>query len=502
MKRFADLSYRIKIPLAITTVIVMTELVVSAALVTRAFSDAGRDLEASANNLGAVLARSLRDPIIRDDVWQAFEVIRTPLAARLPDNPLHGIVVLDADSKVLVSTDPQRVPVMSEATALPAALRALLESDDALRSAASYFSRERIDDELGALAPVLSEDGNRIGSVLLLFDAQRYSDRIWNSIADIALVSIPGMLLLIPLGWIAGKRMAEPLSRLAQTLTRVGTQPAESLANSLPPASGDEIGTLARSAHTMLEGMARKEALEREVVTAERLAAVGRVSAAIAHEINNPLGGMLNAIDTLDKHGQPDAFTRKTLALLERGLQQIRGTVGALLVEARLDSPALAPSDWQDLKMLIAPQAATRGVQLNWKVDCDETLPLPAHQVRQLALNLLLNATEAAEPGGVIELSVALRGSELVVSVGNSGNPIPANLMERLFEPFVTSAQAPTTPRSYGLGLWICYQIMNQLNGTITAESEDGWTRFIVTLPVRTARLSTSPETHAAPLLD
>jgi signal transduction histidine kinase len=235
----------------------------------------------------------------------------------------------------------------------------------------------------------------------------------------------------------------------------------------------------------MLEGMARKEALEREMVTAERLAAVGRVSAAIAHEINNPLGGMLNAVDTLDKHGQPDALTRKTLGLLERGLQQIRATVSALLIEARLDSPALAPSDWQDLRTLIAPQVNARGLRLRWSIYRDEVLPLPAHQVRQLALNLLLNAAEAADAGGIVELEVTRNGDLLILMVANTGPPIPAELMDRLFEPFITIDDTPTAPRSYGLGLWICYQIMSQLGGSISAESADGWTRFTVTLTLQ-----------------
>ena len=491
MKRLADISYRVKIPLAITAVIVITEFVVSAALVTRAFVDAGRDLEASANNLAAVLARSLREPILRDDLWQAFEVIRTPLAARLPDNPLHAIVVLGGDGNVFVSTEPRQIPVMSEPSELPRALRALVEHDGTQPGMKMHISHERSDDQLGAMAPIMSEDGNRIGSVLLLYDAQRYSDRVWASIGEIALVSIPGMLLLIPLGWFAGKRMAEPMSRLAQTLTQVGNQPVEVLAASMPPASRDEIGTLSRAARTMLDGMARKEALEREVFTAERLAAVGRVSAAIAHEINNPLGGMLNAIDTLDKHGKPDALTRKTLGLLERGLQQIRATVSALLIEARLDSPALAPSDWQDLQTLIAPQATTRQLRLRWSIEYDAVLPLPAHQVRQLALNLLLNATEAAAPGGSVELNVQLSGESLVITVANSGAPIPAEVMKRLFEPFVTGAETSIAPRSYGLGLWICYQIMNHLGGSIAVESDDGWTCFTVTLPIAQAAIRT-----------
>ena len=73
------------------------------------------------------------------------------------------------------------------------------------------------------------------------------------------------------------------------------------------------------------------------MIRSERLAAVGSLTTAIAHEIKNPIAGMLTAIDTASKHGRPDAFMQKTLGLLERGLNQIRKTVSALLVEGRVD---------------------------------------------------------------------------------------------------------------------------------------------------------------------
>ena len=107
------LDWRLKIPLALTAVILLTELVVTAALVTRALRDARTDLESSARNLVTVLGRSLREPLVRDHLWQAFEVISTPVATRTADNPLQRIVVLDAAGQVFVATDPRRIPVAS-----------------------------------------------------------------------------------------------------------------------------------------------------------------------------------------------------------------------------------------------------------------------------------------------------------------------------------------------------------------------------------------------------
>jgi len=272
-------------------------------------------------------------------------------------------------------------------------------------------------------------------------------------------------------------------------LTRVGQEPAHEVMKLLPPESGDEVGRLSGQARQMLDGLARKAALEEEVMASDRLAAVGRVSAAIAHEINNPLGGMLNAIDTALRHGDPDPVTKKTLGLLERGLQQIRATVGALLVEARLDAPRLTAQDWDDLLLLIQPDAQARGQQLVWQIEdsAQDAMAVPGHEVRQLALNLLLNASAAAKPVGdgvaAVELTVACAPGLLAIVVGNTGPAMAPERLARMFEPFVAAA-SPTAQHRHGLGLWVCWQIVQRLRGTIDVASDGEWTRVSVSLPV------------------
>jgi two-component system, NtrC family, sensor kinase len=171
------------------------------------------------------------------------------------------------------------------------------------------------------------------------------------------------------------------------------------------------------------------------------------------------------------------------LGLLERGLAQIRSTVGALLFEARLDSPAMSLSDWQDLKLLIAPQIQAKQAAFHWNIQLDEAIALPAHLVRQLVLNLLLNAVKAVEVGGRVDCLVAANGVGLQITVSNTGQHISGVAMEHLFEPFGSVAMAEGR-RSHSLGLWVSYQIVTQLGGTISVDSAPGRTYFAVLLPV------------------
>lgn len=497
LAKLLDVSWRIKVPLAITAVILITEVVVTIALVTRALADARRDLKLGAEGLAVLLAQSLREPLIRDDLWLAYEVIQAPLRVRPSDSPLRGMVVLDRFDQVFVASEPRRYPVLMAGAELPALFRELASSagpDPAVRFRTG--AREGGPD-IAAAAPVLAQDGDRLGTILLEYDGSIQAQRARVAIAEVALISIPGLLILVPLGWLAGKRLAEPLARIASALSTVAARRPEEVLRqlgALPVGDGDEVARLTREARSMLLELERKAALEREVMAADRLAAIGRVSAAIAHEINNPLGGMLNAIDTASRYGKVDAVTATTLGLLQRGLQQIRSIVSALLVEARYDAPHLSAQDWADLRMLVQPDALARKVELRWEVAEEPrgSLALPGHEVRQLTLNLLLNAIEAAtaqdtQDRPFVRLQVAVRHNRLQLEVSNSGEILAPERINTMFEPFVSGYDA-TTERRRGLGLWVCWQLVHRLGGSIQLSSASGQTCFAVCLPIAGAQ--------------
>lgn len=478
-----SLSYRVKVPLALTAVILLTEIVLTLTLLTRALTDAKRDLRASANSLAKTLALTVQEPLVKDELWRAYEIVHAPIATKDPSSALKDIVVLDARQRIYTSSSPLDYRVTAAASSLSPEMRLALGA--VMQGPARFFFDfpGYISNRNAAAAEaVRSDDGSIVGYVLLSYEARRLYDRVGVILLEVVVISVPGLLILVPLGWAWGNRIVKPLTGLAAVMRKVGREPPAELARQVEVGGSDETGQLASQFKTMLLQLDEKEQLERQVLVAERLAAVGRVSAGIAHEINNPLGGMLNAVDTLARHGTLDSFTEKTLGLLQRGLAQIRSTVGALLLEARLDSPALQPEDWEDLRTLISPQLAKKHVQLEWDGSVDTALPLPAQMVRQLVLNLLLNAAEAADVGGKISLRSSSDGGNLRVCIVNTGHYISGEMLEHLFEPYSVQGRS-TGGKSFGLGLWVSYQIVTRLGGTISTSSEPGYTVFEVVLP-------------------
>jgi two-component system NtrC family sensor kinase len=479
-----NVSYRFKIPLALMLAILLTEMAVTGVLIALSVSDARRNLESGAQNLTKVIALSVRDLIVRDDLFRVFEVIRAPVSAKEPDNPLKQVVVFDSTGRVYASTAPKFYATLSHSSKLGDSMDMAIDYLQA-GSGPFYFSFPSVlsSQDIVAAQNITAGDGTRLGYVIATYDTQKLRERIEILLLRLALLNVASLLVLLPLGWWWGNRMATPLHHLSLAMTRVHKESTGTLKQQVASGGQDEIGRLSASFHEMLDELSEKQQLERDMVAAERLAAVGRVAAGIAHEINNPLGGLINAVDTLAKHGAPDGLTSRTLALLDRGLSQIRATVSALLLEARLDSPSLSPGDWEDLRLLVEPQVASKSIHLLWIVPT-EAITLPSHLVRQLVLNLLLNAVKAAETGGGVRCVASAHAGELRITVSNSGEHIPEEVISHLFEPYSPS-QRSHNAQSHGLGLWVTYQIVSQLCGTVTVASEPGDTIFTVVLPVK-----------------
>lgn len=477
-----DLSYHYKIPLSLTLVIAMTGLVVSATLMWQAYDDARHQLVSNGLDLGKTLSRALTPALIHDDTWQAYEIITTPLDSRhIAGSADRVISVLDNRRSIYVSSAPDRFPILGRMGEAGAEFAALERRIARTTMREPFTADDPGWDFIHVVVPILAEDQTPLGTLVLSFSRDLFLPRFHDAFVRVLLSTSAVLLVLLPLGWYWGKRMAEPLEYLAESMTKVGREPFADLRAGLPKGR-DEIGMLSARFGQMLGELEEKKAMEKQMLASERLAAIGRLTAGIGHEINNPLGGMLNAISTYKKHGTPDAMTFRTMSLLERGLLQIRETVAALLVEARLESHALTAQDIEDTRTLVTPDAEQKNARFIWNNEIVDPLPLPSTQVRQILLNLLLNAVEAVDPEGRLECSIARANGSLQMQITNEGRAIARDRLDHLYEPFAPNGEENYTSR--GLGLWVTYQLVQQLRGHIEGKSEGSITTFTVSLPI------------------
>ncbi len=472
-------SYRRKIPASLSITIVVTALVVAIPLITGANQAAKRDSIENALSLGKTLSRSLRPALVHDELWQAFEIIRTPFgrSAGVGPEDARQAIVLDSQDQIYVSTAPHTFP-STEALAKISPTYGALMHTLVERPQREPLVLEDIDPaKTFMVIPILAEDQTRLGTLVMTYSRSIFRPRFYETIRHAAVSTLIVLVILLPIGWLWGKRIAAPLLHLSDAIARIPHQSIDSIRFDPSPGK-DEIASLSARFSEMLEELKQKALFEKEFIASERLAAIGRMTAGIAHEINNPLGGMLNAINTYRRHGADAGFTEKTVSLLERGLTQIKETVAALLMEARLESHALTPQDIEDTRTLIIPALQKRSVSLHWKNQLREPISLSSTEIRQILLNLLLNAGQAASDRGEVHCKVELRPEGLAMSVTNDGSTLTPAQLKHLFEPFPESRKG-----GKGLGLWMTYRLVTQLDGKIEVMTPPGLTRFDVLIP-------------------
>ena len=477
-----DLSFRHKIPLWGSVLIIVSTLSVSGTLVYRGYNDLEATLVTSAGSLGATLAQTLIPSLLHDDVWRGFEIARAPFTKTNPDNPVQPelVLVVTREDRVFVSSDPDRIPMLTKLPDVASDFALLADAIAPNRIAPVTLIEPKGSDHLFVAIPMI-DGGSQLGTLVLVYSRSALDLMFVRSALGGVLFGLVVLAVLLPINWYWGQRMATPLVRVAQRMEAIQSRLPEHLEPELYDYR-DELGRLFEAYNRMVQALREKALLERGILSAERLAAVGRLTAVIAHEINNPLAGMLTALDTLKHRGNLDERTLRTLGLVERGLLQVRDTVAALLVEARPQIRDLGRQDLDDVRTLMQPAAAKRGVRLEIDVDLPKSPPVSAGPVRQVLINLLNNAIQAAENGGWVRCTVATASNELRMEVANSGDPIPADRLENLFEPFVSYREG-----GLGLGLWVTYQLVNQMAGRIEIVCGERTVRFAVSVPISEA---------------
>ncbi len=299
--------------------------------------------------------------------------------------------------------------------------------------------------------------------------------------------------------------IVRPIDRLRLASERLA---AGRLRTSVPVQGAAEVARLAATFNEMAAQLRqdraalqeRLEELERtaaeltsaqeQLIRSARLAAVGRLSAGVAHEIGNPLAAIRGLIDLLQAGDLDPEEQREFIGRIERETERIHLTIRDLLdfsrsepgEKGRVESSADLSEVISDTVKLLDRQSRFREIEL--RLALDEGLPRvrgDGERLRQLLLNLLFNAADALGGKGRIDVRASNGGGTVKLTVEDDGPGIDASVIDQVFDPFVTTKPAG---QGTGLGLAVCYAIVEQLGGSIEAANRDrGGATFQVRLP-------------------
>ena len=466
------LPYRIQIPLGLALAVTLSVLLVSVVAAQISARTARQDIVVTVQRVMELLVAQGRPLLAAEDTWHAFELLRNT-AALLPDAGKGNsrAAILDANGRYLAGSDPQRLPTGEQALGVSVSGRMLPLAKDV--SSARLMASA--DGSLALIQPIRSDDEKVIGFVFAEVDGAAFAPD-WAALATPALIGAAlAVIVLVPLGWLAGRRMAQPIAQMANSISLIGRVDLAKLQQLMPQVRDPELNRIAGALRRLLAEMALRQANEQRALSAERLAAVGRITAAVAHEINNPLAGLLTATRTLRLHGDAPDTRLRTVDLIERGLHQIRTMTAALLPQARVEDRCMTATDLDDVITLARATATLHSVTVTSVLANDADLCVPSSVFRQVMLNLLLNAIKAAGNGGQVHADLAADAQTVRFTVANTGQVLSGDdLQQRLH------AEDRNDP--HGFGLWICHEFAVRHGGGFVATEPDA-----IPLPFRTS---------------
>jgi len=460
----------IRVPLLVITLMVAVSAIISNSVLTRLAQTQESHLRAVSQTYLDGLDASLLPYILREDVWEVFDTLEraTPDSAGLR---VVSTSVLNAGGDVIAASDPLRFPTGQP---LPAQMtRVLTDGELEINEA----------DETARLLHAVKTQGQKVGSIYTEMDisgllAERRAvlwQLIWTNTAI--------TLALAGLGYWAVRRMVEPVRRLGSYLDRASGGPVETIPDAELRAASGEFRQLFERYNAMAQAANERLELTRRLAREERLASLGRLASGMAHEINNPLGGMFNALDTLKRYGEREPVRRASVNLLERGLSGIRDVVRATLMTHR-QPEAHRPVDRDaidDLRYLIQPSVRQKSLTLDWRNGIDRKLCVAGRAVRDAALNILLNACAASPSGGRITFEARYDVNFLTIDITDQGTGMPKASRQILND---GAAKGGPLKQGDGLGLWMVRQLLDEVGGCAEVEAGAPGTRVRLTFPL------------------
>jgi len=310
---------------------------------------------------------------------------------------------------------------------------------------------------------------------------EKYVDLRWRTLASFVLITLAGMALATLLGCFMAGKIINPVHRLIRASQQVTEG---SLTPDIGPVSSGEMAVLQNTFKEMVAAMGRRRAESQDrLLLSERQASVGRLAAGVAHEINNPLTGVLTYTHMLLRRKDLNEEVRADLQTVAEATERVRKIVKGLLDFSRQTKLDREQVDVNRLISntiaLMENQALVKGIGMAFKPGDDlHTVNMDRNQFQSVLLNVLINALDATKPGDSITVStsnspvVNEAGQEgIEISVADTGCGIPPEHLNKLFDPFFTTKEVG---HGTGLGLSVTLGIVQRHGGSIQVTSEVG----------------------------
>jgi signal transduction histidine kinase len=449
----------VKVPVVVTILMVAISAALSNQILVRLSQTQQRHLEQLASAYLDGLSSSLVPNLLRDDIWEIFDLLDRSRERYAGLSAVYTIVAT-RDDTILAASDPRRFPSQE---AVPPVLSARFAQAGDLVLA---------EEEGRAFARrPLSYQGRPIGTIYAEIDIQGLLAERREVLVTLIIANAALTLVFAGFGYLAVRWMVRPIDILAAHLDRGRGGRIEPVPSAEIGAKRSEFGRLFRRYNALVRALRDREVLAARLAEEERMGSLGRLASGMAHEINNPLGGIFNAIDTLERHGENPLVRRSSLQILKRGLVGIRDVVRATLItyKGSGDTRRLRASDLDDLRVLIQQEVGRRRLDLAWRNELPDEVGFSAGPIRQTVLNLLLNACAASPVGGRVRLDACLDDSELTIEIGDQGPGLPSDVAS-----IMTSVETDSVPprNGSGLGAWMVNRLVRQMGGTVETAVE------------------------------
>lgn len=461
MQRLRRLWSRIPLTVQAPLLAALLTVIFAVAISQVVLSRLAREQTLALRNLSSAfmdgLTTAVTPGLLTQDVWETFDSLDRAREQYGAVNARYMVVLLP-DGRVLAGSAPDRFPV-----------RSLLAKD--LQELVARDKPLVIDETVGKawLVRGVEQEGFRIGTVLAELDISGLlavrREILWTLIA----VNSGLTVLFSFASYYLVQRLVRPLSIVQRRLADASEGRLERIGAATIAGSSPEYRTLFNQFNRMVEAHTDREVLAAELANQEQLAMLGRLASGMAHEVNNPLGGLMNAVDTMDVHGDNQDVRQRTIDLLRRGLAGIQHVVRAALVTYKTSHKTrlLTRLDLEDLPFLIQHEVGMKHLALSWRNNLPDEVSIDASSIRQIALNLLLNACAASPERGNVHFSASLEGEMLSLTVANEGPELP----EAALVAVRAGAAGDAAPSGHGLGLWTASRLAAKLSGDLKLRS-------------------------------